>query len=65
MSKTLTGRLLLFCFLAALVASYFVFDLVQYFTLEYLKEQQHEFIKFYHKNQLLTQLLFFQDVQLI
>ena len=54
MSKSLIGRLLLFCFIAALVASYFIFDLGQYFTLDYLKEQQHEFTKFYHKNQLLT-----------
>jgi len=54
MSKTLIGRLLLFFFISALVASYFVFDLGQYFTLDYLKEQQHEFIKFYLKNQWLT-----------
>jgi len=54
MSKTLISRLLLFCFIAALVAAYFVFDLGQFFTLDYLKEQQHEFVKFYHKNQLLT-----------
>ncbi|WP_455202480.1 FAD-dependent oxidoreductase [Kaarinaea lacus] len=59
MSKSLIGRLLLFCFIAALVASYFIFDLGQYFTLDYLKEQQHEFTKFYYKNQLLTISVYF------
>jgi dihydrolipoamide dehydrogenase len=54
MSKTLISRLLLFCLIAALVAAYFVFDLGQFFTLDYLKERQYEFISFYQKNQLLT-----------
>jgi dihydrolipoamide dehydrogenase len=45
---------MLFMVVIALVATYFVFDLGQYFTLDYLKEQQYEFITFYQKNELLT-----------
>ena len=54
MSKKIVSRLLLFAVIAVLVAAYFIFDLGQYLTLDYLKSQQFEFIKFYQKNQLLT-----------
>ncbi|WP_455207997.1 FAD-dependent oxidoreductase [Kaarinaea lacus] len=54
MSKKIVSRLLLFTVIATLVAAYFIFDLGQYLTLDYLKSQQYEFIKFYQKNQLLT-----------
>ncbi|MCI0505614.1 MAG: FAD-dependent oxidoreductase [Gammaproteobacteria bacterium] len=54
MSRTIVSRLLLFGAIAALVAAYFVFGLGQYLTLDYLKSQQTEFIKFYYSNQLLT-----------
>ena len=54
MTKKFFSRLLLVMVIVALMASYFVFDLGQYFTLDYLKEQQYEFITFYQKNQLLT-----------
>ncbi|HEY5602574.1 MAG TPA: FAD-dependent oxidoreductase [Gammaproteobacteria bacterium] len=59
MFKKIAGRLLLFGVLASLVTVYFIFDLGQYFTLDYLKSQQYDFIKFYHKNQLLTIGVFF------
>ncbi|WP_455222880.1 FAD-dependent oxidoreductase [Kaarinaea lacus] len=54
MSKKLVSRLLLFSVIAVLVVAYFVFDLGQFLTLEYLKSQQYEFIRFYQHNQLLT-----------
>ncbi|MGD8560144.1 MAG: TVP38/TMEM64 family protein, partial [Gammaproteobacteria bacterium] len=54
MTKKFFPRLMLFMVVIALVATYFVFDLGQYFTLDYLKEQQYEFITFYQKNELLT-----------
>ena len=54
MSKSLFGKFLVVFLVAALIAVYVLFDLGQYLTLEYLKSQQHEFIKFYQQNQLLT-----------
>ncbi len=41
---------LLFAILAALIASYFVFDLGQYFSLGYIKEQQSAFDALYQGN---------------
>jgi dihydrolipoamide dehydrogenase len=51
--------LLLFTVVAVLVAGYFILDIGQYLTLDYLKSQQHEFIRFYHKNQLFTIAVYF------
>ena len=54
MSRKIVSRLLLFPVIALLIAAYFIFDLGQYLTLDYLKSQQDEFISFYQQNQLLT-----------
>ena len=54
MSRKIVSRLLLFTVIALLIAAYFIFDLGQYLTLDYLKSQQDEFISFYQQNQLLT-----------
>ena len=54
MSRKIVSRLLLFTVIALLIAAYFIFDLGQYLTLDYLKLQQDEFISFYQQNQLLT-----------
>jgi len=54
MSKKLASRLLLITVIAVLVIAYFIFDLGQFLTLEYLKSQQYEFIRFYQDNELLT-----------
>jgi len=54
MSKKFVSRLLLLSIIVVLVVAYFVFDLGQFLTLEYLKSQQYEFIRFYQDNQLLT-----------
>jgi len=59
MSKQLIGRIFILLLLAAAIAAYFLFDLGQYLTLDYIKSQQHEFIKFYQKNQLVTIGIFF------
>ena len=41
---------LLFTALAALIACYFVFDLGQYFSLDYIKQQQSAFDALYQDN---------------
>ena len=45
--------------IAFLVAAYFVFDLGQYFNIDYFKSQQAEIEAYYSENPLLTVLLFF------
>ncbi|WP_455365611.1 FAD-dependent oxidoreductase [Kaarinaea lacus] len=59
MTKKMVSRLLLFAVFALLVTAYFVLDLGQYLTLDYLKVQQDEFIRFYQQNQLLTISVYF------
>ncbi|WP_455196727.1 FAD-dependent oxidoreductase [Kaarinaea lacus] len=59
MSRKIVSRLLLFTVIALLIAAYFIFDLGQYLTLDYLKSQQDEFISFYQQNQLLTISVYF------
>jgi dihydrolipoamide dehydrogenase len=54
MSKQSLGRIVIILLISAVVAAYVLFDVGQYLTLDYLKSQQHEFITFYQKNQLLT-----------
>lgn len=54
MSKQLLGRIVIILLISAVVVAYVLFDVGQYLTLDYLKSQQHEFITFYQKNQLLT-----------
>ena len=48
------GKILMVAVIAMLVTAFFYFDLGQFLTLEYLKQQQGEFTAFYRDNQLLT-----------
>ncbi|MGD8568054.1 MAG: dihydrolipoyl dehydrogenase [Gammaproteobacteria bacterium] len=59
MTKRFFSRLVLVMVIVAVIAAYYIFDLGQYFTLDYLKERQYEFITFYQKNQLLTIGIYF------
>lgn len=52
------SRLLLFALIASLVAGYFVFDLGQYLTLDYIKQQRSELSTFYEANVLLTVVIY-------
>ncbi|MCG8439359.1 MAG: VTT domain-containing protein, partial [Pseudomonadales bacterium] len=52
-------KALLLVIIAALVASYFIFDLGQFFSLEYLKEQQGAFDALYADNPALVLGAFF------
>ena len=45
--------------IAALIAAFFLFDLQQYFSLEFIKEKQAAFNTFYAENTLLTLVGFF------
>jgi len=54
-----TTKLLLIVAIAALVGAFFLFDLQQYLTLDYLKAQQQAFAEFYAGNRLLTVALYF------
>jgi dihydrolipoamide dehydrogenase len=49
-----TTKLVLVAVIAALIAAFFVFDLGQYLTLDYLKARQHDFQQFYSANRALT-----------
>jgi len=42
-----------------LIASFFIFDLQQYFSLDFIKEKQQAFNEYYQQNTLLTLLIFF------
>ena len=59
LSHMKSTRLLLLLVLAVLVAAFFVFDLHQYFNLEYLKSQQSRLDTFYQANSIKTVLIFF------
>ncbi len=48
------GRILLAVAVLGLIASFFLFDLDQYFTLKYLKSQQDNFENFYANNPVVT-----------
>jgi len=56
MTKT---RVLLLLVMLALIASFFVFDIGQYLTLDYLKSQRQALLDFYAQNQLMTLALYF------
>jgi uncharacterized membrane protein YdjX (TVP38/TMEM64 family) len=45
--------------LAAIVILFFMFDLGQYLTLDYIKTQQFQIEQFYSENQVLTLVLYF------
>ena len=53
------SKLLIVAVIASLVAAFFVFDLGQYFRLEYFKSQQAAIDAFYRANPLRTAALFF------
>ncbi|MBE0599356.1 MAG: FAD-dependent oxidoreductase [Desulfuromonadales bacterium] len=49
-----TTKLVLVVVIAALITAYFVFDIGQYLTLDYLKGRQFDFQQFYAENKALT-----------
>ncbi len=53
------GKLLVIAVIAALIVSFFVFDLGQYFTLEKIKEVKDDIISLYEANPVKTSLIFF------
>jgi len=59
MKPMLNARLLVILLVLALVVSFFVFDLGQFLTLDYLKSQREAFLEFYAENQLTTLLAYF------
>lgn len=54
-----TGKIAILAIIVVLVASFFIFDLGQYLTLDYLKSQQLRFDTYYHNNQFSTLLSYF------
>ncbi|MET0094300.1 MAG: hypothetical protein ABW120_12240, partial [Sedimenticola sp.] len=54
-----TKRIITFLIIAALVASFFIFDLGQYLTLEYMKAKQAELEGFRQENPFGTAAAFF------
>ena len=52
-------KLIIVGVIAILIAAFFLFDLQQYFSLEFIKEKQEDFNGFYQNNTLLTLFLFF------
>lgn len=57
--KTQRGKLGLLALVAVLLAAFFVFDLGQYLTLDYLKGQQQAFNAYYLDHRLSTLLIYF------
>ena len=55
MNKTKTILILL---LVTAIAIFFIFDLGQYFTLEYLKSEKDSLVSFYHQDKILTITIF-------
>jgi len=52
-------KIILIGVIALLIVSFFLFDLQQYFSLEFIKEKQQSFNEYYQQNTLLTLLIFF------
>ncbi len=52
-------KIILLGVIALLFASFFLFDLQQYFSLDFIKEKQQAFNDYYQQNTLLTLLMFF------
>jgi uncharacterized membrane protein YdjX (TVP38/TMEM64 family) len=59
MKSMLNARLLVILLVLALVAAFFVFDLGQYLTLDYLKSQREAFLVFYAEHRLMTLAAYF------
>jgi len=53
------SRNFLVLLIVALVAAFFIFDLGQYLTLEYLKSQRQSFLDYYDANTALTLAVYF------
>jgi mercury(II) reductase len=59
MKKIMNARSLLIIIVLLLVTAFFVFDLGQYLTLDYLKSQRQSFLDFYGQNQAATLAVYF------
>ena len=59
MKNLLNARVLLIVLVLSLVAAFFIFDLGQYLTLEYLKSQRAAFLDYYAQHRLLTIAVYF------
>ena len=59
MKLMLNARVLLILLVLIFVAAFFVLDLDQYLTLEYLKSQRQSFLDFYSANQFKTLAMYF------
>ena len=57
--KNRIGKIILLLLIIVLIVSFFVFDLRQYLTLNYLKSQQQAFDFYYHQHRFLTLLVYF------
>ncbi len=53
------SKLILFLVIAVLVLAFFVFDLGQYLSFDYLKSQQQIFDEYYQQNRVLSLLIYF------
>jgi len=60
-----TAKIILLVIMTVLVTSYFIFDLGQYLTLDYLKSQQQIFNHYYHDNRIFTLLVYFVGYVLV
>jgi len=59
MKKALNSRSLVVLVVVLLIAAFFVFDLGQYLTLDYLKSQRQSFLDFYAQNRFVTLAIYF------
>ncbi len=59
MKKALNSRSLVVLVVVLLIAAFFVFDLGQYLTLDYLKSQRQSFLDFYAQNRFATLAIYF------
>ena len=59
MKKGFNSRGLVVLVVVLLIAAFFVFDLGQYLTLDYLKSQRQSFLDFYAQNRFVTLAIFF------
>ncbi|HHI93179.1 MAG TPA: pyridine nucleotide-disulfide oxidoreductase [Gammaproteobacteria bacterium] len=59
MKKGLNSRSLVVLIVVLLIAAFFVFDLGQYLTLDYIKSQRQSFLDFYAQNRFATLAIYF------
>lgn len=57
--KNSGSRVFLILLIVAAIASFFIFDLGQYLTLDYLKSQRQDFMHFYANNTVITLVFYF------